>query len=175
MAPAAAAGATTYTLPAADGANGQVLTTNASATLSWSTPAVYPVSASLLFDEATVLTGDFAIGTDVLQALGTYVINDPTPADGDSFQQHFFLKAGTYTLWMNGITYTNRGKIDWYIDGALVTTGQDWYSAGIAYNVIKSVSVTVVGNGDHILKAVVNGKNASSSAYYYLLTKAWLN
>jgi hypothetical protein len=34
---AAAAGSTTYTLPSADGSNGQVLTTNGSATLSWTT------------------------------------------------------------------------------------------------------------------------------------------
>ena len=35
LAPAAAAGSTTYTLPAADGSSGQVLSTNGSGTLSW--------------------------------------------------------------------------------------------------------------------------------------------
>lgn len=35
--PAAAAGSTTYTLPATDGTNGQVLTTNGTGTLSWAT------------------------------------------------------------------------------------------------------------------------------------------
>jgi hypothetical protein len=35
LAPAAAAGSTTYTLPTADGSNGQVLSTNGSGTLSW--------------------------------------------------------------------------------------------------------------------------------------------
>lgn len=39
LAPAAAAGSTTYTLPSADGSNGQVLSTNGSGTLSWATPA----------------------------------------------------------------------------------------------------------------------------------------
>ena len=37
LAPAAAAGSTTYTLPSADGTNGQALTTNGSGTLSWAT------------------------------------------------------------------------------------------------------------------------------------------
>jgi hypothetical protein len=37
IAPAAAAGSTTYTLPSADGTNGQALTTNGSGTLSWAT------------------------------------------------------------------------------------------------------------------------------------------
>ena len=36
---AAAAGSTTYTLPSADGSNGQALTTNGSGTLSWASPA----------------------------------------------------------------------------------------------------------------------------------------
>lgn len=36
---AAAAGSTTYTLPAADGTTGQALTTNGSGTLTWSTPS----------------------------------------------------------------------------------------------------------------------------------------
>jgi hypothetical protein len=37
LAPAAAAGSTTYTLPSADGTNGQALVTNGTATLSWAT------------------------------------------------------------------------------------------------------------------------------------------
>jgi len=37
IAPAAAAGSTTYTLPSADGTSGQVLSTNGSGTLSWAT------------------------------------------------------------------------------------------------------------------------------------------
>jgi len=39
LAPASAAGSTTYTLPSADGTNGQALTTNGSGTLSWATAA----------------------------------------------------------------------------------------------------------------------------------------
>jgi hypothetical protein len=36
---AAAAGSTTYTLPSSDGTTGQVLQTNGSGTLSWTTPS----------------------------------------------------------------------------------------------------------------------------------------
>lgn len=42
LVPAAAAGTTTYTLPTADGTSGQVLQTNGSAVLSWTTVAVTP-------------------------------------------------------------------------------------------------------------------------------------
>ena len=40
LAPAAAAGSTTYTLPSADGTSGQMLSTNGSGVLSWATAAV---------------------------------------------------------------------------------------------------------------------------------------
>jgi hypothetical protein len=59
---AAAAGSTTYTLPSTDGSNGQILTTNGSAVLSWVSPAgggdvVGPASATdnaiTRFDQTT--------------------------------------------------------------------------------------------------------------------------
>lgn len=73
---AAAAGSTTYTLPAADGANGQSLTTNGSGTLSWSTASgtpggsttqvqfnnggVFAGSASMTFDGTTLTVAGLA-------------------------------------------------------------------------------------------------------------------
>ena len=58
---------------------------------------------------------------------------------------------------------SNRGKIDWYIDGVLAVSGQDWYVGSLIYNVVKTASVTVSGSGLHTVKGVTNGKNASSS------------
>lgn len=45
LAPAAIAGSTTYTLPAADGTSGQFLSTNGSGTLSWASSAAAGVSS----------------------------------------------------------------------------------------------------------------------------------
>ncbi len=78
----------------------------------------------------------------------------------------FYLAAGAYTLNALGITSTDSGKIDWYIDNVLAVSGQDWYSAALTYNVVKTAAVTVVGNGQHTLKGVVNGKNAAPSSDY---------
>ena len=49
---AADAGSTTYLLPTADGTNGQVLSTNGAATLSWATPAAGPIT-QVTFAEST--------------------------------------------------------------------------------------------------------------------------
>ncbi|NTW31767.1 MAG: hypothetical protein HGB12_03945 [Bacteroidetes bacterium] len=61
---ASAAGTTTYTLPNADGSNGQVLSTNGSANLSWTTPAggfwtLMPGAPTRTSNTTFTITGDY--------------------------------------------------------------------------------------------------------------------
>ena len=94
------------------------------------------------------------------------------PADGDTFTHGFMLRAGTYTFAVFGITSTSRGIIDWYVDDVLIESGQDWYSAAEGVNTTKTTaSVAITYDGWHVLKGVINGKNASSSNYYMILTR----
>jgi hypothetical protein len=59
LAPGAAAGSTTYTLPTADGTTGQVLSTNGSGTLSWATAggSSFPSGTLMLFQQTAAPTG----------------------------------------------------------------------------------------------------------------------
>jgi hypothetical protein len=59
LSPAAVAGSTTYTLPSADGTNGQSLTTNGSGVLSWSSAGTSPIPSGtvMLFYQASAPTG----------------------------------------------------------------------------------------------------------------------
>lgn len=109
---------------------------------------------------------------DPLQNYGSYSYQTP-PAPADERTGSVYLTAGTYTLNVLGVPGTNCGIFDWYIDGVLVVTGQDWYSATFIYNTLKSNSVTVIGNGIHVVKSVCTGKNASSTNYYNIFTKLW--
>lgn len=139
--------------------------------------AIYPQRATLFHDEALVTVGSALLATnhDENQAYAVNQRQDTPAADGDTFTQSFTLTAGTYTFVVVGYTDANRGKIDWYIDDVLIVSGQDWYSATGTYNVVKThTGITVSGSGRHVLKGVVNGKNASSSGYFYTLTKYWL-
>lgn len=95
-------------------------------------------------------------------------------ANGNTFTQSFWIRAGTYTFAVLGITNVNKGKIDWYIDNTLVVSGQDWYSASSVANVIKTASVTIATDGYHTLKGVVNGRNASASDWQILISEMWL-
>lgn len=75
---AATAGSTVWTLPTADGANGQILSTNGSGILSWTTPAVAsPWSVN---------------GGDVYRASGNVGIGTSTPA-----HNHSIIVAGSAT------------------------------------------------------------------------------
>lgn len=94
-----------------------------------------------------------------------------SPANGDSFTFSVYLTKGTYTLAVLGETQNVRPILDWTINGTSITTGQDWYSASAVYNVIKTASLTVPYTGYHVIKGTVNGKNASSSNYYYAMTQ----
>jgi len=60
FAPAAAAGSTTYTLPSADGTNGQQLTTNGTGTLSWAAAATTTNAASLSGNNLTTTVNGIA-------------------------------------------------------------------------------------------------------------------
>lgn len=65
IAPAAAAGSTTYTLPSADGTSGQMLSTNGSGTLSWATAG--GVTSAVAGNGITVssATGAVTISQDI--------------------------------------------------------------------------------------------------------------
>ncbi len=61
LAPAAAAGSTTYTLPAADGTNGYALTTNGSGVLSWTSAGGWTDGGTSMY--TTTLSDNVGIGT----------------------------------------------------------------------------------------------------------------
>jgi hypothetical protein len=137
-------------------------------------PAIsYPKRATMWHDESTVLTGNaLFVYTHASQfAGGAY----QTPsADGDSFTNSFFISSGTYNFKVLTSDYSDRGKIDWYIDGVSIATGQDHYTATAQYNQIHTVSnVTISKSGYHVLKGIVNGKNVSSTSYFIAITKMW--
>jgi hypothetical protein len=114
------------------------------------------------------LTTDNAVA-DTYSNVRTY---QNAPANGDTFTHGFLLADGMYTLNIGGIKAGSHGKVDWYVDNVLQGT-QDWYF-GSQVNEIKTLSITVVGDGWHVLKGVVNGKNAGSSNYYMVLRKFWI-
>jgi hypothetical protein len=132
--------------------------------------------ATMWHDEATLLSGTGPVTGENGGSTEYYNFNAylASPANGDSFTNSCVLAAGTYTFYAQGESGSNRGKIDWYVDSTLVASAQDWYNAAATVNTVNSFSVTLSTSGYHVVKGLVNGKNASSSSYYITLTKYWL-
>jgi hypothetical protein len=76
--PAAAAGSTTYTLPTADGTNGQALLTNGSATLSWGVPATTHTFTSATNTLTSTVNGVVATANAVNSVSNTSATNSLT-------------------------------------------------------------------------------------------------
>ncbi len=81
IAPAAAAGSSTYTLPSADGTSGFVLSTNGSGTLSWAAPGGLPTMNIVTGTTQTATAGNQYVLTN---AAATTVTLPATPAAGDT-------------------------------------------------------------------------------------------
>lgn len=133
-----------------------------------------PQRATLWHDEATVISGSaISLYQDTTQVYNNTPLQT-SHSNGDSFSHSLFLKAGTYTFAVLGVTTTIGGILDWTLDGTSILAGQDWYSVADAKNVIKTTTgISISTDGYHKLVGTVNGKNASSGNYYIFLTKYW--
>lgn len=128
---------------------------------------------AVLWREDDLITSGNALtkATDATQRYATYSYQS-TAANGNTFTQGFWLRAGTYTFAVLGVIGGSYGKVDWYLDDVVIVSGQDWYNGSTVVNTIKSNgSIVVIGDGYHVLKGVINGKNVSSSDYLLLLTR----
>jgi hypothetical protein len=130
-----------------------------------------PNRALWLGEQLTKVSGAFTLTLylDPLQIMNGAWYNNPN-ANGDSFSLSAMLRAGAYIFSTTAMTNDNRGKIDWYLDGTLIKSGEDWYSAALTYNVVKTFAFTVPLTGYHVFKGVINGKNGASSAYIFSAT-----
>ena len=167
---AAAAGSTTYTLPSADGSNGQVLATNGSGTLSWATAGgggggdvVGPASATdnaitrfdlttgkliqnstVILDDSGTITGVAALAAvtaSITSAnVGTAVITALT-ATGASVAS---INAGVALLTTGTVTTltSTQASIASANAGVLVATGASVASANMGTLIVTNASAT---------------------------------
>jgi hypothetical protein len=134
---------------------------------------IYPTRATMWHQEALVTVGN-AIAQYIISAMPYCAYwRQNAAANGDTFTHSCMLAAGTYSFYVEGHTWLDMGKIDWYVDNVKVVSLQDWYGSEV-YGVVKSAaSITVSGSGRHVIKGVVNGKHASSGGYQIPLVKYW--
>jgi len=133
----------------------------------------FPKRATLWHEDSIVTAGNAITVVVTADQYYNSRAYQNTAADGDTFTQSVTLAAGTYTMTILGSKGNSRGIIDWTLGGVSIETGQDWYDAAPAtYNDVETVtSISVTNPGTYVLRGTVNGKNASSTDYYIVLTK----
>ena len=139
------------------------------------TVPIFPEKITCWGEEGKNLSGDTPLlNLNTSQNYSTFALRS-IYADGDSAGRDIFLKAGTYTFGELCAKGTADGILDWYLDDTKIVAGSDHYSAAFTYNVVfGTYSIVVSRSGKYRLKYVVNGKNAASTDYRILFTKAWL-
>jgi hypothetical protein len=85
--------------------------------------------------------------------------------DGDEYSISFPLASGSYYIHLSYTKSSTCGKLDTYIDGALVASGLDTYAAASDYQNDFTQAITLTGDGTHTVMFKVNGKNGSASDY----------
>lgn len=127
-----------WTLPSADGTNGQVLSTNGSAVLSWATASggsSYTITAKT--SDYSVLTGDKYTGFTNSGAGGTVIFTLPSASSGEWFEFYVqtaqtlqILCPASHTLTLDGVATATAGNIQTNVVGSYVrvtATGSNTY------------------------------------------------
>ncbi len=137
----------------------------------------YPIRGTVFHDVTHIVAGNAVVNNpSSSQDYGCSWFQSPA-ANSDQFIFSMILKAGSYTLKDLGISWANAPLVDIdfkYHTAASYTnivTGQDWYSAATTYNVRKTATFTVTVSGEQLFRVTVNGKNASSGGYSFIVTK----
>lgn len=153
------------------GTTGQVVTV-VGGNPAWATP-VLPYSDFYFFMNGKVTSGACTIQAPSINTawiFNHYSLTAGTTADGDEVSWYIPLAPGTYTLVVYGAAAGTRAKVDWYIDGTKVVSGQDWYAGSATYTVFTTTGLTVAGLGQHTIACKVNGRNASATGWLISLT-----
>jgi hypothetical protein len=169
LAPAAAAGSTTYTLPSADGTAGQALVTNGSGTLSW---AITAATIGTIGAGATIP----GTATGKYYCTGSYITLPP-----GKFIVNVYMMLSSSPSTMNQTTPNTPGSFfikSFFADASLGTTAGATVSPPLPQS---NVSPDVVGNGKLISgslsvgqtynpisgSVVINNTSGANKSYYY--------
>jgi hypothetical protein len=132
---------------------------------------ILPTRGQMFGDELTLLAGT-ALATSVSgNAFYCFFTVHGTYPNSASAGWNFLCAAGDYTFYVTYLKSNVSGIVDFYIDGVAVATGLDCYAASTTWNQVYSIAVAGLTAGRHTFKYIINGKNASSSAYAFGITK----
>jgi len=97
-------------------------------------------------------------------------IANTSSTDGDNLSYKVYLDVGTYALLLFTRTHPGGPIVDFDIDAVEVASFDDYSNPGVNNVIFTQTGIIISTPGLKTLKARVDGKNASSSAYLLYLT-----
>jgi hypothetical protein len=88
-------------------------------------------------------------------------------ASGEFWEAPLWLAAGTYTITAIMVRNNSYGVVTFSIDGVDLATTFDGYAAAVAVTTLTITTVPIVGDGQHLFRARVASKNASSANFFH--------
>lgn len=114
--------------------------------------------------------GTFAIGTTT-NAIRNELFDTTTAADGDNYTFEAFMAKGTYTMRVIGSKSSSRGIVDFDIDGVEVSSWDMYDPSGAHNQVHTETGITISESGIKTITVRTDGKNASSTGYYFPISQ----
>jgi hypothetical protein len=161
------------------GTEDQVVTADASGFATWAALPAGGGSGTETYRQEvcpqgySAYTGGVPTFVNVTNQVMYGVWQQSSAADQDDVSFILDLSAGTWAMRVLWFRYTNKGIVDAYLDATEIGS-QDMYGSQLSSQVWTITGITVATGGLHTLKFKVDGKNASSSAYYYGISWASL-
>lgn len=136
-------------------------------------------STILFHEDATVINGapltaipvpnGFTGYEALVQPFSRMAYMDP-PSGADEWLLTVDLPAGSYRIWVLGITESAAGITQWFVDGNPAAV-HDWYSVIPVANVQQLIGAfTFATAGTHEILGLINSQNAASGGQYHSLT-----
>lgn len=99
-------------------------------------------------------------------AFNSYFYQASSPADGDYVEGEIFLKGGLWRFYYLYAKSADYGKTDLDFGSAEVLDQLDTYAGSTLLNQFTTMTEVRLNQGKTNIKAIINGKNASSGGYY---------
>lgn len=128
-----------------------------------------PYHALMFAADLTTTGGTWTLVSDAnQQPFAHYYQNDGV--QNRAYSYPVALAAGTWNLKVHGFATTNSGIVTWRLGGTLLGTTDMYNNPGL-YNVQRTMNFSLAAATAGTLEGKLETKNASSSSYFWLVTK----
>ena len=135
-------------------------------------PTFWEARAEVWHDQSTTVNGNAISGQINTSQRYAMIAGQFPSAVFDIWTNSVVLEAGTYDVFILGVTGPGSGMLDLQVDSVQVSVF-DFYTGAPVNNAMLTGTVSVLTTGRHLISGVVSDKNVASLGYEVSITKIW--